>query len=100
MEKIDDETKKILLGVLIGGVLGVCAASIYCKSKHQGKGGKSSISALGRVAVHVGELLTGEEVKRAPFIKDVEKRVHEHEDTIASVLDLISSGIHLWEKFK
>lgn len=100
MEKIDDDTKNILIGALIGGVLGVCTASLFLGSKNQEKESESALSALGKVVVHIGEMLHSQDVKQTPFLKDVEKKVHKHENTISHVLEMISSGIHLWEKIK
>lgn len=100
MQNLSKESKNILIGTLIGGAIGVCLASIYLASKKEERKSDSSLSTLGKVVVQMGEMLTSEDVKSTPLIKDVEKKAHKHEGAILEILDLLSMGIHVWEKFK
>ncbi len=81
-------------------LLGICVVAVYMAAKKPTPPEKSSTSSLGKIVTHLGELLTTDNVDRTPFTHDMEKKVHQHEDTISTVLDLISSGLHLWDKFK
>ena len=100
MEKIDKDTRNILIGALIGGVIGVCGASLLESIKHKKQGKSSTLSSVGKVVVHLGELLNDEDVKHTPGVKNLEKVVRDHETTIADVLDIIASGVHLWDQIK
>lgn len=99
MSKRDKDSKNILTGALIGGVIGV-AATLFFASKNGDKENRSSLSSLGRLIVHMGEMLNAHDVNHTPIIKDVEKKVHKHEDTVSDVLEFISSSMHLWEKIR
>jgi hypothetical protein len=48
----------------------------------------------------MGEMLDGRTVKHTPFINDLEKGVNRNADVVSVVLELISTGVHLWEKFR
>jgi len=102
MVKLDEDSKDILLGTLIVGVLGICAAALYFSTREKGREteAKTSLSSMGRIIMQVGELLSSPDVSHAPFVKDVEKKMHKHESAISDVLELISVGVHLWEKIR
>lgn len=100
MSNLDKGSKDILLGALIGGVLGACATAVYFSSKTGEKPERSSLSSIGRLVVQMGEMLTQQGVHQTPIVRDIEKKVHAHEDTVANVMALVSLGIQLWEKFR
>jgi gas vesicle protein len=99
MGNLDKNSKTFLTGALIGGVLGVCAVSIYSASKKGGKH-KSHMNVLGKAVAEMGDILSSKKTAKMPVIHTIGKKIHKHEDSISDAIDLISSGIHLWEKFR
>ena len=55
MSNLDKDSKDVLVVALIGGILGICAASIYFSSKEEeeseSKENRSSLSSIGRLMV-------------------------------------------------
>lgn len=100
MQKIDKDTKNILLGITIGGILGIGAASFMLASKKHAKEDKTSSDTLGKIVSQFGEVLSDHQIKKPSFVKGLEKELHKHENTIGDVLDIVSSGLHLWNTIK
>lgn len=100
MEKIDKDSKNILIGAAVGGIIGLCVGSVLFGSKREAKKEKTSLGNLGNLVDQIGEVLSSHDVKEPPFVKKIEKEVHRHENTIVDVLDMVSSGLHLWERIK
>jgi gas vesicle protein len=95
MANLDKDTKTLLTGAVIGGVIGFCASSLLKKGKKE----KSVIESLGKAVVHIGEILNKDTAK-IPGVHAIGKKIHKHEDAILDIVELISTGISLWEKFK
>jgi len=100
MQKIDKETKNILIGTAIGGILGVCTASIFLASRNQAKERAPSMDTLSKIITHFGEVLSDQDIKKTSIVKGIEKKINKHENTIDDVLNIISSGLHLWNRIK
>ena len=96
MSNLDKGTKDFLIAAAIGGVLGICLASIFSSKRED----RSSLSTLGQMIVQMGEMLDKRTVKHTPIIDDLEKQAHKHTDVISDVIELITAGIHLWKKLK
>ena len=99
MANRDKETKKFLTGAVIGSVLGICVASMYAASKKASTQNRS-LDALGKAIIHMGEILKGSDTTDTPLIHNLGKSIHKHEETISDVVEILSSGIHLWQKFR
>ena len=98
MSSLDKDTKKFLAGALLGGVIGICLSSMHSDSKKATKRNKT-LDAIGKAAVHVGEILKSRDTAESPMIHNIGKTIHNHEETISDVLEIVTSGIHLWQKF-
>jgi hypothetical protein len=83
----DEDTKKILLGVLIGGILG--GGAFYLLHKRD----KPVLNRISDTISHVGDIL--EECQTGT--KDASKNV---DNILTNAIDLASTGIHLWKKIK
>jgi gas vesicle protein len=99
MSSLDKDTKKFLAGALLGGVLGICLSSMHSASKKGSKHNKT-LDALGKAVIHMGEILKSKETADSPIIHNFGKSIHEHEETITDVLEIVSSGLNLWQKFR
>jgi len=99
MSNLDKDTKKFLTGALLGGVLGICLASMHSASKKASKR-NSTLDAIGKVVIHAGEILKSRETADSPIVHNIGKSIHNQEETISDVLEIVSSGIHLWQKFR
>lgn len=91
MANLDKKSKTFLTGAVVGGIIGLFAARL-CKSEK-----KSAMQAFGDVIIQMGEALNA---AKTPALHNAGKKIHQHEDEITSAVDMISSGIKLWEKLK
>ena len=91
MANLDKKSKTFLTGAIVGGIIGICAASLCKREK------KSPVQALGDVIIQMGEVLNA---AKAPILHSAGKKIHKHEDEISDVVELISSGMKLWEKLR
>ena len=99
MSSLDKDTKKFLAGALLGGVIGIWVASMHSASKKASKR-NHTLDAIGKAVIHVGEILKSRETADSPMMHNLGKSIHNHEETISDVLEIVSSGINLWQKFR
>ncbi len=91
-----DETNKILLGALIGGIIG--GTAFYLLNSHQHK---PVLSKIARAISEMGEALDDSQVdcpKEA--IDEIGKSIPKGDTAINNVLTWVATGIHLWNHFK
>ena len=93
MANLDKKSKTFLTGAVLGGIIGICAVAL-CKRE---KKDKSAIQALGDAVIQMGEILN---TAKTPALHQAGKKIHKHEEEIADVVELISSGMKLWEKLR
>jgi hypothetical protein len=86
----------ILITAVLAGIAGFCIASICRKEKKE----ESPIEALGDAVIQIGEILNRKETSKIPGAHTIGKKIHRHEGVIKDAMELISTGIHLWEKFR
>ena len=91
-----DKDSKLFVGLLIGGVVGVGALTVFLATRK----GKEPLNRIGEMIVRVGEILGEHNIEEPTAIKQVEKKIHSHETSIENVVDWIATGISLWKKFK
>lgn len=101
MSNLDKDTKNILLGALIGGVVGMGAISILCAVRSDKKDENSPLELLGKAIGQVGEIVQSRKINEAEsFVRETDKKIHGHESRIAEVLEWTAAGIELWKKLK
>ena len=87
---------KSVSGAVICGVIGISAIGLYLIFRKK----DTALDEIGKMISHVGEILDNHHVSQPALIKDLGKTLHHNESTIGAVVDWISKGISLWEKFK
>ena len=92
----------MIMGAIIGGATGICAASILFAATQQKKRTDSlTVDEIEDLIGQMGKVLRHHDLKApASIIKETEKQVKKNEDKISGVLEMISAGLHIWEAFK
>lgn len=96
MKKKSDADKKVVMGALIAGLVGIGALSVYLALRKK----NSSLDNIGKVVSNLGEILESHHVKEPAALKNFGKKLHQNEDAVGSIVDWIATGISLWKKFK
>ena len=98
MKNENHESKKILLGLLIGGIVG--GGALYALRASQNR--KTPVmKKIGRTISEVGEMLenfnldSGEEM-----LESVQNKLPKGADVVSSLTDWVGTGLTLWNKFK
>jgi len=97
MSNLDKNSKKILVGSLIGGLLGIGAITIYCASK---KCHKSPIKKISNTISHIVDALEEGKDTAHCAMKNVEEKLKDSECLITDFFELASVGMDLWKKIK
>jgi hypothetical protein len=87
---------KVVSGALIGGIVGIGVIALFLVLRKK----ETSLDHIGKVISNVGEILDSHHVEEPAPIKDFEKKLHHHENTVGEVVDWLATGISLWKKFK
>jgi len=100
MSGLDRDSKNMLVGAIIGGAIGIGAASMFFSSRKNHKEQKSPLG-ISKSINHVEEVLKNHDIdgiqsKVHEFGKKVEKTEHK----IFDVLEWAVDGIALWNKLK
>jgi hypothetical protein len=98
MENKNDTSKKLILGLLIGGIVGV-GALYYIQA---GKNRKTPVlKKIGRTISEVGEMLENCDLDNASdVIGNIEEKMPRGVDIINNLTDWVDTGMNLWKKFK
>jgi hypothetical protein len=98
MKNEHDESKKLLLGLLIGGVVG--AGALYCvHAKQQHK--TPLLKKIGKTMTDVGEILENSSLASgSDVIKNIESKIPSGADIVSSLTDWIDTGMTVWKKLK
>ena len=91
-----DKDSKLFFGVLIGGIVGIGALSIFLATRSK----EPPLSTIGEAIVRVGEIFEGHGLDEPAAVRNVEKKIHKHENAICEVMDWVATGIQLWQKLK
>lgn len=98
MQKEDNKSKKLVLGLLIGGVAG--AGVLYCI--HAAQNRKMPIlQKIGKTVSHVGDMLEKCDISSGSnVLESLEKNIPNGQTVIHSIIDWIDAGLALWKQFK
>ncbi len=98
MENKNDTSKKLILGLVIGGLVG--AGALYCIQA--GKNRKTPVlKKIGKTISDVGEMLENCQLDSASeVIEGIEDKMPKGADIINSLSDWVDAGMTLWKKFK
>lgn len=90
-----DDTTKILLGALIGGVIG--GTAFYLLHSHQ----KPVLSKIAQAISEMGEVLDESRVETPKeALDEIGKTIPKGDAAISNVLTWVATGIHLWNHFR
>lgn len=92
-----DKHSHLVVGLVIGGVVGIGALSIFLAAK---RCKEAPFSTIGQAILHFGEILQNSGLEEPAPIRHFEKKIHKHENSIDEVLSWVATGIHLWKHFK
>lgn len=93
---IEKDTKKILMGAVIGGAIGL-GVTIWLSSNNKGK---SSFDMIGKTILQLGEMIDKGCHETQEFLHDAETKVSKEGNTFSTAVEWITTGINLWNKFK
>lgn len=96
MENEHNESNKILLGLLVGGVVGA-GMLFYFRSAQNHR--TPILKKVGRTISEVGELLENSNLDSTDVIKNIEKKIPKSIDVINCVTNWMETGITLWKQF-
>ncbi len=106
MANLDKNSKNMLVGAILGGATGLCAASaLFASMKKKEENEEiTSASAVGEMEEMLSEVekfLSQHNLKTpAEFARKTEKTLKKNESKISSMMDVVSAGFHLWNSFK
>lgn len=104
LDDLDKDTKNILIGAAIGGVLGLGLSMIIAhssKHKHQ------PLEFIGQALNQFGDLIDKGAHECKHLCKDarcmmhnVEKTLNKGDNTVAHVMELVTAALQVWNKLK
>lgn len=96
MSKQDAESKA-LVKVLIGGIVGISAITVFLALRREKE---TPLNAIGETIAQMGEILHSHKIEEPAQVKDIGKKLRKNEDTLCEVADWVATGISLWKKLK
>lgn len=97
MKEEHHESKKMLLSLLVGGIVG--AGVIYCIHSTQSR--KTPVlKKIGKTFSEVGEMLESCSQDSSHAIEYIEEKLPRGMDVVNSLSDWVDTGLTLWKKFK
>lgn len=97
MQNKNEETSKLVIGVVIGGIIGGSALYLW-HSVHKTQ--KPMLNKIGRAISNMGELLENSAVDSDEAIDQIGKSLPKGDNTLNNVLTWVASGINLWNQVK
>ncbi|MDR2539359.1 MAG: hypothetical protein LBC45_01900 [Chlamydiales bacterium] len=91
-----NDTKNILLGVLIGSAVSASAVILLKSSSYKHR--KSPLYLMGKALAHAGEVVKDKMEDPESLLKDLDKKIAKNEAKLADILELASAGMQLWKK--
>src|SRR5579872_273089 len=97
MQNKENDTTKIVVGAIIGGLIGGAALYLLNNRNNEKPLLNRIVGALSDIGDRFEESKS-EDTDEA--IDDIEKSIPDGENVIANTLTLIATGINLWNNFK
>ena len=98
MENKQDESKKLLLSLLVGGAIG--AGVVYCVQSAQNRH-EPLVKKIGKTIADIGGALENSNFNNAAGImKMIGQKVPSSQDVFSNAVDWVNTGLALWKKFK
>ena len=98
MENKNNEAKKLLLTLLVGGAVG--AGIVYCvRSAHDYN--VPVMKKIGQTISEIGDAVSSCRLNKAQdVVKNIEEKAPSALDVVSNLTDWIDTGLTLWKKFK
>jgi gas vesicle protein len=93
----NNQSKKILAGVVIGGVIGAVALYLINASKTRKV---PMIKRFGKTISDVGEMLENCDIDCTKIADNIEEKLPKGSDIISNAADWLDMGMKIWKKFK
>ncbi len=91
------DSKKVILGLIIGGVIG--AGALYCMKANRGHQ-PPLLKKLSKTLTNVGEMLENYNLEDScDVVHRIEDKLPTNTHIVSNVLDWVNTGMHLWKKF-
>lgn len=99
MINLDKNSKKIVVGAVVGGIVGIGALSIICACR---KEKKCTLKTIGDTIVHIVENLDSCNIQKGATkaVHEIEDKIKENEEVLTTCFELASIGLNLWKKIK
>jgi gas vesicle protein len=98
MSNENDNSKKLVLGLVLGAVIGASTLYFIKASRSQ----KTPIlHKIGKIICEVGEELESSKIDSfSDIAQEIQKALPKNGDVLSGVLNWISTGVSLFQKFK
>lgn len=97
MKNEHDESKKLILGLLIGGVIG--AGALYCIQASRCRK-TPFLQKVGKTISEVGEMLENCDLSSTADVKEtIERNLPKGPEIVNNLTEWVDTGISLWKKF-
>ncbi len=98
MKNGNNESTKLVLSLLIGGIVG--GGALYCI--HAARNRKTPVlKKIGKTIVDVGEMLENCDLGRnTNIMESIEEKIPKGKEVVDHIVDWVDTGLTLWKKFK
>lgn len=96
MPNLNKDTKNILIGTLIGGIIG--ASAIILLKSSSSKDRKSTLHLIGKTLSNAGEVIKEKIEDPESLLKELDKKIAKNEAKLVDILELAGAGMQLWKK--
>jgi hypothetical protein len=98
MQNKNNESKKIVIGVVVGGIIGGSALYLWHSLHNENK---PILNKIGKAITGMGEILENSAVCDSDdAIDQIGKSLPKGDNTLNNVLTWVATGINLWNKVK
>lgn len=98
MENENDDTKKLLWGLLIGGAVGA-GMLYYLQSAHERK--TPILKKIGKTVSEIGEAIENSNLSSTSDVIDkIGEKIPNKAEVLSGLAEWVDSGLSLWKQFK